>query len=230
MSIGRIIDHEGKEVDGPFQLKPNHMVQVISAEAFNLPHNVTGHVTYKTKLTRIGIWALTVGIVDPGWDGPISTTLLNFSRNDYAVQVGSPFLRVTFFEHDTVPQENVRKSPLTLDYIKDVKGLASTAFPQTFLNLTDMAEATRKVVMQRLRSEAGWWVSLAAILFALLQVLMPIVNTAIDSRIGGVQAVKDETAILKTEVKNLEAAVKSLSDQLIDNQRHASPQNVEPQQ
>jgi deoxycytidine triphosphate deaminase len=80
LTIGKIYDNKGQEISGPFVLAPNAMVQVVSAEVFSLPPEYTGHVTYKTGLTREGIWALTVGIVDPGWDGPIATTLLNFSR------------------------------------------------------------------------------------------------------------------------------------------------------
>src|SRR5690348_9613144 len=78
LTIGSIFDQEGKKVEGLFTLKPGHMVQVVSTEVFNLSDRVTGHVTYKTTLTKKGIWALTVGIVDPGWDGPVATTLLNF--------------------------------------------------------------------------------------------------------------------------------------------------------
>src|SRR5690349_1007472 len=80
LNIGCIFDHDGKKVDGIFTIEPGQMVQVVSAEVFSLPDHITGHVTYKTTLTKKGIWALTVGIVDPGWNGPIATTLLNFSK------------------------------------------------------------------------------------------------------------------------------------------------------
>src|SRR5690349_9690219 len=109
LTIGSIFDHEGKKVEGPFTIKPRHMVQVVSSEVFDLSNRVTGHVTYKTTLTKKGIWALTVGIVDPGWDGPVATTLLNFSRVDHAIAEGDAFLRVSFFEHDPVPAERMRK-------------------------------------------------------------------------------------------------------------------------
>src|SRR5437870_4781417 len=71
LTIGSIFDQTGTKVNGLFTIKPGHMVQVVSAEVFNLSDQVTGHVTYKTTLTKKGIWALTVGIVDPGWDGPV---------------------------------------------------------------------------------------------------------------------------------------------------------------
>ena len=99
LTIGRIFDHEGEEWIRPYILKPGQMVQVVSKEAFALPDTITGHVTYKTALTRQGVWALTVGIVDPGWKGPISTTLLNFSNVNHSIAretvfSGSVFLSI----------------------------------------------------------------------------------------------------------------------------------------
>src|SRR5215216_3250448 len=129
LTIGCIFDHEGKKVDGLFTIKPGHMVQVVSAEVFRLSDRVTGHATYKTGLTREGIWALTVGIVDPGWDGPIATTLLNFSRVDHTIHKGTAFLRVTLFEHPPVTKT---RSSLPLDaYVREVQSLASSRFPTT---------------------------------------------------------------------------------------------------
>src|SRR3954467_11599734 len=94
LTVGNIYNKKGEPIIGPFTLKPGHMVQVVSAQIFNLPNTVTGHVTYKTGLTRKGIWALTVGIVDPGWNGPIATTLLNFSKEKHTISPGDSFLRV----------------------------------------------------------------------------------------------------------------------------------------
>ena len=78
LTIGAIFNHRGQRIEGSYLLEPGQMVQVVSQEVFSLPRNITGHVTYKTSLTKKGIWALTVGIVDPGWKGPVATTLLNF--------------------------------------------------------------------------------------------------------------------------------------------------------
>ncbi|WP_424032180.1 hypothetical protein [Methylocella sp.] len=110
------------------------MVQVVSTEVFNLPRTVTGHATYKTELTKNGIWALTVGIVDPGWNGPLATTLLNFSRCDHAVALGDPFLRITLFDHAPVPDENLETGGSVAEYLLGVQKTAKTRFPQTFMN------------------------------------------------------------------------------------------------
>src|SRR5262245_58360535 len=100
LTIGSIFNNEGKKVDGQYTIQPGCLVQVVSSEVFSLSDCLTGHVTYKTTMTKKGIWALTVGIVDPGWDGPLATTLLNFSRVDHTIAAGDAFLRVSLFEHD----------------------------------------------------------------------------------------------------------------------------------
>jgi dUTPase len=154
LTIGCIFDHEGKKVDGPFTIKPGHMVQVVSAEVFSLPDCVTGHVTYKTTLTKKGIWALTVGIVDPGWEGPVATTLLNFSRVDHAIAEGDAFLRVSLFEHAPVAAERMRKAPPLEAYLKDIQKTAASSFPTTFLDSEKIAEAAGDKVLERVRKEA----------------------------------------------------------------------------
>ena len=43
LTIGSIFDHTGKKVDKSFNLEPGQMVQVVSAEVFNLSATTTGH-------------------------------------------------------------------------------------------------------------------------------------------------------------------------------------------
>lgn len=169
LTIGSIFDHEGKKLEGPFTIKPGHMVQVVSSEVFNLSDSFTGHVTYKTTLTKKGIWALTVGIVDPGWDGPITTTLLNFSRVDHAIANGDPFLRVSFFEHDPVPLGKLRKAPPLDVYLRDVQKTAASMFPSTFLDSEKISGVAGDKVLNRIRKEALVWVALIAALFTVIQ-------------------------------------------------------------
>lgn len=173
LTIGSIFDHQGKKVEGPFTIKPGHMVQVVSSEVFALSDRVTGHVTYKTTLTKKGIWALTVGIVDPGWDAPIATTLLNFSRVDYAITEGDAFLRVSLFEHEPVPSDRLRRAPPLEAYLKDIQKTAASMFPLTFLDTEKISAAAGGNVLARIRNEALVWVAGIALLFTLLQATRP---------------------------------------------------------
>ncbi|RUV57358.1 hypothetical protein EOA64_26450 [Mesorhizobium sp. M1A.F.Ca.IN.022.02.1.1] len=174
LTVGVIVDQDGNRTTGPYVLKPGEMVQVVSKEVFRLPDNVTGHVTYKTALTRHGIWALTVGIVDPGWEGPIGTTLLNFSKVDFPVDRGQTFLRVTLFKHAKVPPALLPKSVTSPEYIRDIQKIASTEFPRTFLNSDAIAKSAGDAVMARMQKVGIAWITVIAAIFTVIQIVLTI--------------------------------------------------------
>lgn len=208
LTVGSIYDHEGKKVSGPFILKPNHMVQVTSAELFCIPNDVTGHVTYKTTLTSRGIWALTVGIVDPGWEGPISTTLLNFSRIDHAVSEGDPFLRVSFFEHDRVPDDKLRKAPSLDQYLGGLQKAAATIFPQTFLDTAKIADKAGATAVESMRNRGLWWAAAIAGLFAGIQIITSYAQPSF--LFGRSEVSKEEISRLATELDTMKKQIQDL--------------------
>jgi hypothetical protein len=205
LSIGCIFDPQGKKVEGPFTIKPGHMVQVVSSEELRLSDRVTGHVTYKTTLTRHGIWALTVGIVDPGWTGPIATTLLNFSRVDHSITQGDPFLRVSLFEHEPVPPEKLRKAPPLEVYLRDIQKIAACMFPVTFLNTTQIAEAAGKNVLKRIRIEALAWVVGIALVFTLMQVVAVWFSGSGRPAMSEIEALREKMEIMQAKLLKFEA-------------------------
>lgn len=204
LSIGCIYDETGTEVPR-FNLKPGHMVQVVSKEIFNLPANTTGHVTYKTTLTQEGIWALTVGIVDPGWNGPIATTLLNFSKVEHTIHQGDKFLRASLFEHEPASEKQMRKAPELAAYQKQVQSRAASRFPHTFMNHDLIAEQAGKKVMSRIRVEALAWIGLSAILFTVIQVFAPPASDAV--RNWGSPPANEQ---LSSHIATLEGRVRAL--------------------
>lgn len=222
LTIGLIFDHEGKRVYEPFALKPGRMIQVISAEIFDLPNNVTGHVTYKTDLTKKGIWALTVGIVDPGWRGPISTTLLNFSRVDYCVVPGEAFLRVSMFEHEAVSHNKLPASIPVSQYWNDVEKVAKVQFSPSFLNSDEIAKKAGDKVLNRIRKEALVWVTVIALFFAVLQIA-----GVVASRIfAPVQetSIRDAATDSLTQIEQLQRRVDQLERKSTDTESHLPTQ------
>jgi dUTPase len=200
LRIGAVFDTLGNKVEGPFVLKPGHMVQVISAEVFDLADNITGHVTYKMSLTRQGIWALTVGIVDPGWKGPVSTTLLNFSRIDYAIAPGDPFLRVSFYEHAPVSSSFIAVPQPLDDYIVDLRKISMSRFAETFLDQNELASKAGGTVLNRIRKESLVWVAAIAIIFSLIQ----LTSTYLQIRFGS----------STEEINKLQARIEGLEQRL----------------
>lgn len=211
LSIGKIYDSNGEEAENHYVLKPGQMVQVVSAEIFDLPNNITGHVTYKTALTQVGIWALTVGIVDPGWNGPISTTLLNFSRQDYTINKGDSFLRVSFFKHESVHEDDLRRAPELEKYLNRVKFLASSTFPSTFLDSEKISKEAEKRVLNNAQRHALIWVGLIAFIFTLIQVLAPVATSTVRQFLAPteIHKLEKELGSLKEKISNIENKAKA---------------------
>ncbi len=211
LTIGAIYDKNGTEVTDLFALKPGRMVQVVSAEVFNLPHDVTGHVTYKTNLTKRGIWALTVGIVDPGWTGPVSTTLLNFSDIEYVIGPGEPFLRVSFFSHDPIDISLLPSRVDRLAYGNDVRRSAMSVFPQSFLKYDDIVHEAGKEILNKIQTRGLAWVGAIAFIFTIASLTMQVSQAYIPdlagyvrpSRVGELEAKIEQ---FERRVRDLEAA------------------------
>jgi len=119
-------------------LEPREMVWILSEETFCMPSNVTGLATLRTSLTKEGILALNVGIIDPMFSGPISTALINFSDRPRRIGVGDRFFRVVFIEHDDVSDfheknENTERA----EYLKNLETASYNDFSKNFLNVPE---------------------------------------------------------------------------------------------
>lgn len=220
LTIGKIFKKDGTEAQGPFILKPGEMVQVVSAEVFKLPDNITGHVTYKTSLTREGIWALTVGIVDPGWDGPVATTLLNFSRIDHTIHAGDSFLRVSLFKHHPVEEKKLRKAKPPHEYLKEIQTFAAARFPSTFLNSDQIATDAGQAVLTRIRNEGLAWLGAIVIVFTLIQVFAVPAAKWVDTLLSPTSAEE-----LSLELKNLRERLEEIERKKYANE-NMQQQNV----
>jgi deoxycytidine triphosphate deaminase len=58
---------------GRYAIAPREAVWILSKEEFRLPSTVTGVATLRTSFTKQGLVAFNVGIIDPHYNGPVST-------------------------------------------------------------------------------------------------------------------------------------------------------------
>jgi dUTPase len=144
LTIGHIVPI-GKEAikardkDGEakvYYIEPREMVWVLSKEEFRLPATVTGIATLKTSSTKLGLLALNVGIIDPLFEGPISTALINFSDKPRRIAVGERFFRIAFFEHADVSNFHAEDEKTERNtYLKDLETASYSDFSPSFLNI-----------------------------------------------------------------------------------------------
>lgn len=188
----------GAEVDAKsFTLRPRSIVWVVSAEVFKMPADVTGLATLKTQWTHEGLLALNVGVIDPGWNGPLSAALVNFSNADVTIKKGDPFFRILFHDHNpTRPKKFVR----TMATYKGETSQRSRLFSPTFLNMDLLVQEVSDKVLQMPR----WAVRLTiwGLIIAMMAIFAPIAFGVWTDY----YASKSKIEVLEKRIDKLEAA------------------------
>jgi len=136
LRIGKLIDPDGKVVD-QYKLPPRGIVEVISKERIAVPQGISGSAMVKTSLCNDGILALGIGLIDPGWDGPISSFLINFGKSPRLLSVDDIFLRTTYhtLEGPADALRVVRKGDDEL--VRERQRTTVTLIGGSFLNLEE---------------------------------------------------------------------------------------------
>lgn len=167
-TVGVIIS-EGKDVGSTYTLPPRGVVWVVSKEDFHLQADTTAVAALRTTWAHNGIFALNVGVVDPGWKGPVATALVNFSTEDFSVSHGDPFMRLMFFKHKPTQPSIVAVS--RGEYVKKMKK-NSRDFSDSFLNMTSLVDevAGKIFSLPKVVVVAAW----VAVLVAVLAIFVPI--------------------------------------------------------
>lgn len=170
LRVGKVIV-EGTVRTDATAIKPQQMFIIVSQERVKIPPGYVGYAMPKTSLCNDGILALNTGIVDPGWNGPISTTAINFDQETREVRPGDSFLRIVLhrLEHDG-PAEEVR-TPVNADIYVEERRRASERYPSTFLDVPGQVEAlTRQVaddILGKQNNLVLWLIGILSVLFFL---------------------------------------------------------------
>ena len=194
--IGEIISKSGICQNDTYTLKPRSIVWLVSEERFDLPNNVTGLTTLRTTWTRKGILTLTVGIVDPCYNGPLTTAVINFGKNDFPIQKGDTFFRTAFFSH--TPEDGVPRNEEENDYRKSVVA-DSNHFSESFLTIDSLASE----LVPKMWGLPRWGLiaGLIAFIIALIGLIMP-----------PVFSVASEIASKNYKIEQLENRIQTLEE------------------
>lgn len=171
-TVGSIIKCGRELRDATVTLKPREIIWLVSTETFELKGDVTGLATLKTSWTHQGVLALNVGVVDPGWNGPLAAAVVNLSSSDFEISKGMPFLRLMFHKHTLIPNAKLKiVKESRADYVRKVIGL-SKDFSDTFL---DMKGLSRSVADQVLAMPRWGFIFFGlATIIGLLSITVPI--------------------------------------------------------
>jgi hypothetical protein len=212
LTIGAIITSDGEAV-ADHALEPQGVVKVVSAEIVDLPPNVIGYVHVKTHLCNIGVLTLNIGIVDPGFSGPLQSTIINFGKNKYRLYKGEVFGRITFHEL-AKPDVAISRMPCiggekvvwtTEDVVKRAKYDVDHYLAKDFLDLAKTARRAADAAIGQYRTVMFFYLPLFV---GILGVLTYFLNSSNVSKMEGVLNVKDRV----TEQRELEGISMKLGD------------------
>jgi deoxycytidine triphosphate deaminase len=245
--IGRILTSKGEELT-TYVLPPLGTVEVVSTEEFTLRENVAGYATVKTSLCNDGILAINIGIIDPLWKGPVSSTLINFGKHDCLLQAGAEFLRITFHEYH--PQKIVAKPSAQIlsyqEYVADRKQKVLQHLSETFLNLQENTRRITQTVASEVLNEwrQGFfkWVPVAAFSIAGLALVLALLTFFLNFGTAWVGSTRTQDALrneinskIETEAKknedfrrNMEQQVQEMAKQLQNKQAMQPPPKANP--
>lgn len=217
LSVGDILP-DGAEPceDSRYSLAPGGMVRVVSKEILRLPDTITGHVLLKNELCTRGVLAINIGVVDPGFEGPISSTLINFGRERCVVEKGTPFLRVSFHR---CPQSPKAKNSAKYDretYLKRVKQEVLAYSGPTFLNMETMTARAAEKAFVSFKEALVLWATVVAVLLALLAIFAPLGASLVDKYVMSREQheLQLEQTVEKRVEERYEKHLKELSDQV----------------
>ncbi|MGB9195793.1 MAG: hypothetical protein WCB53_02575 [Terriglobales bacterium] len=216
-------------------LEPQGIAVVVSNEMLKLPPDVCGHALVKTSLCREGVLAMSIGIIDPKWEGPISSVLLNFGRKAYRLKKGDPFLRVTFHtlateSHDLPAAAAIQGSPslpsvgaIREKYLKSTKEKFDSRLAGSFLDYNSLTwTAARKFFLPLIPVTGLIGIFIALLTFALNYSVLGLASRSMPQDVVQAKAqvltaeMKQDNQRLHDENSRLEQEIKDLRDRLDD--------------
>jgi hypothetical protein len=216
LSIGDIIPAGPASGSSDYNLPPGGTIRAVSKELLKLPNDITGHALLKNELCRKGVLAINIGVIDPGFQGPLSSILINFGRGDFVVKQGAPFLRISFHRCPASPKADKSAKYNRHQYISNVKDEVAAYMAPTFLSMDVTAKRAAKRAFGSFKKALALWAIVAGVLFALIAVLAPLGASYVDKYVAGREQreLQLEQTVEKKVAERYETRLKALSDQV----------------
>lgn len=216
LSIGEIIPAGYASGGSEYRLPSGGTVRVVSKELLKLPNEITGHALLKNELCRRGVLAINIGVIDPGFEGPLSSILINFGREDFVVKQGAPFLRISFHRCPYSPKAAKSAKYTREQYISHVRDEVAAYMAPTFLNIEATAAKAAAKAFVSFKEGLVVWATLVAVLLAALAIFAPLGASYVDKYLAAreMRQAEMEQTIEKNVEERYETRLKALSDQI----------------
>jgi deoxycytidine triphosphate deaminase len=214
-----------------FVIEPSETKILVTKEKLNMPKDLCATYGQLNRLANKGLMILNTSIVEPGYSGPLSCVLVNFSSQTHALSPGDPIAKLTFHEVKGTPEQLLTDS-FTHDEYEKLVSKNSVSLPQSLLDISGIEERVTKKMGTTVKKSVAW--GGAIILFLLLFSQMEgflsqyaykrpglidtraLIEQRVDSEIDG--RLKKQQESFQKQTDDLDRQIQDLKSQLKDSQ------------
>jgi deoxycytidine triphosphate deaminase len=129
-----------------WELGPAETLIVITREEVNMPENMCGIYAPLFRLAKQGVMLINASIVEPGYRGPLSCFLANFSGQRITLRQDTPIAKILFHKMTGPPQKLFQQVIERHTYEQDLAEEAKH-YHRSFMDVSGIEErAARKAI------------------------------------------------------------------------------------
>ena len=172
-----------------------------------MPRNLCATYAPLYRLSCLGVMLLNASIVEPGYYGPLSCFLVNFSSQAVPIALGGPIAKITFHELNAAPGTPQDQIIDDVTYHAELSKSARK-FQKTFMDIANIADRAAEKATQSAKKAVIYGGVILTVLLAWAQ-FEPFVSTLVRRSVGWPTNAAERTADDKTRLE-LEGKLKEL--------------------
>ncbi len=122
-----------------WSISPTETLIIMTCERVRIPWDIVGQYGQLFRLAQQGLILINTSIVEPGYDGPLSCVVTNFSKSNITIEPESEIAKLTFENLSAVPKD---QRPQVISSERYVSLLASAAvkLPKSFMGIEQVSQ------------------------------------------------------------------------------------------
>ena len=194
-------------------IKPSETLVIMTLEAVKIPSNLMATYGQLNRMAQQGLLLINASIVEPGYEGPLSCFLVNFSKETVFISPDDEVAKISFHML-AFPPKRLKPSVIkSADYERSLSTSASR-YPASFIDISGVQERVTDHVSKGLdRSLKFGGVAIAFLL--LWSALEPITSKYLWEKIGVASTTqKEEINKLRTDLEQARAELDKANAEL----------------
>jgi deoxycytidine triphosphate deaminase len=169
-----------------WDIKPSETLVIMTRESVNMPGYLYASYCQLNRLAEKGLMLINVSIVEPGYRGPLSCFLVNFSRHVVHLYPDTEVAKICFHRLSHCPQDLSPTEIKEADYERNLSS-AAESYPVSFMDIGGAEERIEKEVTERVTAGVNKSIAIAVVFIAVLvffSTVEPLVSKFIWERRG----------------------------------------------